>query len=283
MNNYNFVIRESNESKLIFPDADSNYLELELILENEYPYIADAINDENYYIEAGIASFFDEIIYENKVVGFATFDMVSDYEVLLLDCFILPEFRGNRLFFNELEKLIYCGANVSILQPTRNVVELLLDYAFAKKIDDNIVVSAIDFYFDEIDVKSSKNDSSIDYELSSSNFYDLSICSTVLFQDGEIFYHELLENDLVNYGERKKLTFDYFKKIKDLFAQNKNEFNQLAIDLKEELPKTDLDYEDIIGHGEGLSDYMLTFVDDGLISYERALEIKKRLKSEWES
>ena len=156
MAEFNYVIRDNGMPELICAESEYDFLELDKILEDNYPYIADSMNEENYHVEVGISAFFDEILYDDKVVGFATFDAGEDFELILQDCFILPEFRGKRLFFNELEKLIFLGSNLTILQPTRKLVQLLLDYAYAKNVTEDIVVSAIDFIFDDVDVKTNK-------------------------------------------------------------------------------------------------------------------------------
>ena len=282
MSKIDYVIRKEGYSDLICAESEWDFLVTEDILQN-YPYILNSMAKEEYYIENEICTFFDEIIFENKVVGFATFQTRFDDTLLMSECFILPEFRGNRLFFNEICKMLFVNSKFGILQPTRNIVELLISYAFAKNFTENIVVSAIEFYFDDFDAKSSKNRELDEDEMNPSNFYDLSINSTVFVEGDEIIYHDLLENDLLKNGERKKLDENYFNDLKLVFSKNKDKLNELIIELKQELPKVEFGFNEIIGRGEGLSEFMQSMVDGDLLTYDEALGLKKQLTEEYDS
>ena len=282
MSKIDYVIREDGSAKLFSADPEVEFLDATDILE-DYPYIVDSMEAEGYYMENDLCYLFDEILFENKVVGFATFQIRNKNEVILTECYILPQYRGNRLFFNELSKFLFVSPNFGILQPTKNIVELLISYAYAKKVTDDIVVSAFDFYFDDIYAESNKKELFSQEELPVSNFYDLSICSTIFVEDGEVIYHDLVENDLNNYGKRKDLTNDYFDNIIALFRENQKEYDELIIELKNELPQEKLDYDVIVGHEEGLSVFMQGFVDNEILSYDKAVEIKQQLIREYEA
>ena len=280
MSKANYVIREDGMPVMITAETDFDFIDSEEIL-NDYPYITESMNEEEYCLENELCFAFDELLYENKVVGFATFEL-NDQTLMLTECYILPEFRGKQIFFNEICKMIFSAPEFGILQPTRNVVELLIDYSFAKKVSDDIVVSGIDFYFNDLDAKSNKREE-ISHELPLSNYYDLGICSTILVDVGEVIYHDMLENDLGKYGVRKELTEDYFKDTAELFFKNQNEFKKIILELKEELPQEKWGYDVIVGEGEGLSEFMQGIVDNEVVSYDRALEIKQQLITEYES
>ena len=281
MSKINYITREDGSPKLFSVETEFDFLDLDEILE-DYPYILDSMeNEEEYYIENDICSFFDEILFENKVVGFATYDTRNMTDLLLCECYILPEFRGKKLFFDEICKMIFIAENFGILQPTRNIVDLLVDYSFAKNVTEDIVVSGIPFYFDEIDAKSYKNRELDEDEMDPSYFYDLSINSTISVDNDDIIYHNLLENDLRRHGKRKELDESYFTNIKDFFTEN--DFDDVIEELIENLPQIKFGYDEIIGNSEGLSDYMQSIVDNGMISYDKAIEIKQQLISEFES
>lgn len=280
MSKVNYVIREDGMPLMISGESEFDFIETADALKN-YPYIIESMNNEEYYLENDICFIFDELIYENKVVGFATFELYDQSVLMLTECYILPEFRGKQIFFNEISKMIFSAPQFGILQPTRDIVELLIRYSYAKNVTDDIVASGIDFYFNEWDAKSNKRDE-ISADILLSNFYDLKICSSIIAYDDEIIYHDLLENDLRKYGERKELSEDYFKDLSKLFFKNKDEFEKLINELKEELPQEELGFDEIIGEGEGLSELMQGIVDNEIISYDRALEIKQQLLQEYE-
>ena len=276
-----FVIREPGNPEFFSSESESEFLRMDKILK-DYPYICDAIESENYNLQKNYCTLFDEILFEDKVVGFASFVMIREH-FLLRDCFILPEFRKKGLFYEELGKMSLITENFGILQPTRNFVELLIDYSFAEKFNEDIVITAMDFYFEDLDALSTRNIGLDENELVASNFYDLSINSTVFIDNDEVIYHKSLENDLQRYGPRKELDDDYFKNLKKFFKQNEDEFADILFDLTENLPSDKLSYEDIVGSDNELSEGMKGIVEKGFISYEDAQKITKQLIEEYES
>lgn len=68
----------------------------------------------------------------------------------------------------------------SIMEPTRLVVEILIKYGFACKINDDIVASAIEFIVPGNHVLSNQE---YDDEELSTHYYDLSICSCIHILD----------------------------------------------------------------------------------------------------
>ena len=159
---------------------------------------------------------FKEILFENKVVGFTFYELNSPTNFILNEIYILPEFRGNSLFLLEINILLVAGNSLTILQPTKNIVEILIHYGLAYKLSENIVASAISFDFKNEDVLSNSNEEFDDEQIMSSNIYDLDIRSILLLMDistpgwNIIYYHEELENDFKRYGKRKPLNKSYF-------------------------------------------------------------------------
>ena len=282
MSEIEYKIRKDGNPVMFAAESESEPLDTDMVLD-EYPYIQEAMYKENYRLKNLLCMVFDEIVFENKVVGFATYDIRDNFEFMMTECYILPEFRGKRLFFDEICKMHLIAPRFGILQPTRNVIELLLDYAFAKYATENIVVSAIDLYLDPFDVKSDDGEECYGLHAPPSNFYDFSICSTLFIHNDEVFYHSLLNNDCLRGLQRKKLDADYFDNIRKVFSKNCVEFEKLIGELKKELPSNNLGYDVIVGYGEGLSEYMQGMVDENIISYERAVEIREQLIKEYQS
>ena len=282
-----FIIRNDNDPEIIHGDL-SNYLDVESILKEKYGYIYEAIQNEGFILENNLGDIFKEILFENKVVGFAFYELNSVTNFVLNEIYILPEFRCNSLFLLEINILLAAGNSLSILQPTKNIVEILIHYGFAYKLSENIVASAISFDFKNEDILSNSNEEFDDEQIMSSNIYDLDIRSILLLMDistpgrNIIYYHEELENDFKRYGKRKPLNKSYFNEIKDLFLQNSEEFTQIMFDLKDKLPKSQLGFDIVVGHGDEFSDYMQDMVDDGIISKNKAQRIKEVLTEEYE-
>ena len=260
----------------ILYDEDDEVFDIEEVLVN-YPYIVKSMNEENYALQKDTCIAFYEILSEDKVVGFITVDLLDGIVFLLTDCYILPEFRGNSLFYTELSKLLKIPRGFGILQPTRKMVELLIEYSIAKEVDNNIVVSGIDFYFYDFEAGLNKNDGAV----LNSNFYDLGICSTILINDEDVIYHNQLQDDIKNYGERKNLSKTYFENIKKQFEENKNEYNQIISFLKDYLPIKKMTYDEFIGHRKGLSDFLMRLVEKDVLYVPVAFKIQNQITDEY--
>ena len=282
-----YIIRKDDDPKIICNDF-SEYMDVESILKKDYGYIYESIQNEGFILENKFGDIFKEILFESKVVGFAFYELNSMTNFVLNEIYILPEFRGNSLFLLEITLLLLAGNTLSILQPTKNIVEILIHYGFASKLSENIVASAISFDFKSEDILSNSNEKFDDSQIMSSNIYDLNVRSSLFLMDistpgrNVIYYHEELENDFNEYGKRESLNENYFNEIKDLFLQNSDEFTQVMFDLKERLPKSQLGFGVVIGHDDEFSDYMQDLIDDGVISKNKAKNIKDILTEEYE-
>lgn len=282
-----FIIRKDDDPKIIHNDL-SDYLDVESILKNDYGYIYESIQNEGFILENKFGDIFKEILFESKVVGFAFYELNSMTNFVLNEIYILPEFRGYSLFLLEIIILLSAGNTLSILQPTKNIVEILIYYGFASKLSENIVASAISFDFKNEDILSNSDEKFDDGQIMSSNIYDLNVRSSLFLMDistpgkNVIYYHEELENDFNEYGKRKSLNESYFNEIKELFLQNSDEFTQMMIDLKERLPKSQFGFEVIIGYDDEFSDYMQDLIDGDIISEDKAKNIKDILTEEYE-
>ena len=75
------------------------------ILKKYYDYIYQAICEEGIILKAPECNLFKELVFENKVVGFWSYDFSREFITAALNnIYVLPKFRGNNLFLEELEK-----------------------------------------------------------------------------------------------------------------------------------------------------------------------------------
>lgn len=135
---------------------------------------------------------------DNKVVGFATYFVTQASSMTLTDAYVLPEFESQNLLFKNILILLASGTNVSILKPTRDIVESLIKNNYAIKLTDSIVTSAINFDMLEEDIIGNFDLKGI---TPSTNLYDLNLCSPIFLYDistpgvCEIFYLDVLPSD----------------------------------------------------------------------------------------
>lgn len=278
------IIRKNDNLQRVF--LSENTFDIISILKDNYAYIYDSIEREDFILKYPECNLFKELIFERQVVGFCTYDFSREFMTAALsNIYILPQFRGNGIFLGELENTMKDYCKPSIMEPTRLVVERLIDYGFARKINDNIVVSAIEFI-----VPGSHVLSNCPYgnEELSTHFYDLEMCASFHVLDldkGIIAYSSPLNYDIIHYDcieKRMGIDEDYFSKIRELFLGRDVEFMQIILHLEENLPIKSYTLSEIIGDEDNFSEYIQSLIDDGHVSHEKALEIKRQIKEEYE-
>lgn len=279
----NYLIRENNTQKVFLTE---NTLDVIEILNKNYPYIYNSLKEEEFVLKSEKCNLFKELVFDKKVVGFCSYDFSREFLTAALNnIYVLPEFRGNNLFKEELEKTLKDHNKPSIIEPTRFLVELLIKYGFAKNITENIVASAIELVVPGEHVESNKQ--IITEEELSTHFYDLNICASIHFlnlNENRIAYSLPLNEDIKKYDcieARLNLTDEYFEEINNLFNEKESEIQQTLIDLEEKLPLINYSLEEIIGDENGFSPYIETLIDDAHITQNQALEIKEQLKEEY--
>ena len=283
-----YIIRKDN-----IPEMSNNYGEevLDEKLKSDYQYILDSMEVEGYRIRFNDFSFFSEILYEGKVVGFVTYQYLMGNNLTMNEIYILPDFRGNNLFLDEIIRIIMSGATLSFNEPTRQLVEILIHAKFAVKLTDNLVATAFGFDISDEHLLH-HGDFDLGDGICSASLYDLSICSPLYLQDistlgvCNIAYQKVLEWDDMHYDCRKardSMDMDeYFNEFKINMLVNNDEYVAMLKGLKDNLPRGIMNYETVFGDGEGLSDYMKSLVDDGALKTNEALRLIKQLKREYE-
>ena len=285
MDEINFLIREDNIAKVYLSEGN---MDVHDILNENYGYIVDSMLLEDFKVKSLKCNLFKELVLDNKVVGFCSYDFSREFLTAALNnIYVIPEFRGNKFFLNELKTTMDEYNKPSIMEPTRLIVELLIEYGFARKIDKGIVASAIEFIIPGEHVMSNR-----DYDASeelATHFYDLNMCASIHFLDLEnryLAYSSPLNYDIIHYDcleKRKTIDDDYFNEIIDLFSEKEEKLIEAVLDLEDKLSVKTYTLEEVIGREGELSHYMESLIDDAHVTYESALEIKEQIKEEYEA
>ncbi len=237
---FNCIVRENNVGKIISEDGMLDAVDIEETLRSRYIYLYNSIKENNYELKVNHCTYFKEIVFKKKVVGFFAYTITNSVTNLsLVACYILPEFRGRGLFFDEINNILEEGKEISLYHPPSFIMKLLIKYGFAKKISEKIIVSSI-----RIDIPSNSisniygteekhNDS-----IFSSNIYDCQLCGFLVIpkEDNEIIYlTKCYQDDEKNSCKEKRDQLDetYFEDIKKLLKNKKNEINAFLKIIKE--------------------------------------------------
>ena len=198
------------------PEGKIFTLPIKTILKENYIYILRSINEENYYImEDDTCFFFKEVLYDDEVVGFATYKTTQiNKDTLVMQYFyVLPEYREKGLLEEEIdESAALFESSIIIENPTREMVESLTKHKLARIFDNRFVISRIPFM---VSMHSLENvlKGTVREEYDSgdaltyskmSHLYDLDLCAVVGIANKDIdnMYDEenVDEEDINNYN-----------------------------------------------------------------------------------
>jgi len=293
MKDNELIYREDGEAKTRLMNEELTLLDLNEVLK-DYPYIKESMEKENYIIENPMCSFFGELLYDNYVVGFVAYYVDIDIqEVYLYEIYVLPEYRGNGFLDKEIQRLLKDGEVLNIYEPNHTLINTLIKYGYAAKLNDYLVSSAIPLEAPADSYTSNTGEHFLNEESQNlSNLYDLNI-SAVLFlhnissyNTNIIHYTRALNSDIINYDaleKRKELDSNYFDKIKRDMTENCDKFAETITELKSKLPKTKYDIEEIVGKAPQLSEFLEGVIEDNIITPEEAYQIQKQMTEEYEN
>lgn len=174
--------------------------DIEDILCKDYVYLLDSMDMENFEYEDTSFDVFKEIVYKNKVVGFVSYFNQDDI-LVLMESYIMPEYRNNNLLCNELAS----KTNLALHRPKIDFVKTLVECNKATMLSDGVVVSEMLFNTSSFDLKKRT-----DFGQYYSHVYDIDNGS-ILLLDKEAFFNYSLPNrsDMINYGLNVDMDYDY--------------------------------------------------------------------------
>ena len=240
MAKYNCVIREDNIGKTISEDAMLDAVDIEETLRSYYVYLYNSIKESNYKLKVNHCTYFKEIVFKKKVVGFNAYTIInSPSNLSLVASYILPEYRGKGLFFDEINEIYENGKELNIYHPPRFLMELLVNYGFAKKINDNIIVSSINI---DIPSNSISNDLTM-YDnvydtILSSNLYDSELCGFLIIpkdDEEKIYITNFYPEDDEKYSckeKRENITEDYLANILSILKDNEKKIQDFLKNIR---------------------------------------------------
>lgn len=277
----NYIIRNDGVG-LQYSNALKNF-NISDLLKEKYDYLYRACIEDKYNIRLESCNLFKELIYKNRVVGFVTYRIFNENQYLLTNIFILSGYRRNYLFYDELEYQFMNNNKITIFEPNRQVIEALIKYNWAKKITDNLLVSAINFEMKQSKLLSITNQKLVNgYALS--NIYDTDICSTLSFKifnksRYNVYYSAFQEDDkrFNCIEKREKISKQYFDKLVSEIIDRDSEIERWLFLLRKNLPSKKISSEEIIGKPTKFSQKLLDFIDEGLITNKEAKFIQNQL------
>ena len=178
--------------------------DIEDILCKDYVYLLDSMDMENFEYDDTSFDVFKEIVYKNRVVGFVSY-FNQDGILLLMESYIMPEYRNNNLLCNDLAS----NTNLALYQPKIDFVQNLIECNKDTMLSEGVVISEILFNTSSFNLKKRT-----DLDQYYSHVYDINNGS-ILLLDKESFFNYSLPNqsDVEKYGLNVDMDDDYLNKV----------------------------------------------------------------------
>lgn len=260
---FNCIIREDNVGRTVSEDGMLDAVDIEETLRSHYIYLYNSIKEENYKLKVNHCTYFKEIVFKKKVVGFSAYTMINSVSNLtMVASYILPEFRKRGLFFDEINNIFEEGKQLSIYQPQSFVMDLLVKYGFAKKINENLIISSIKINIPSNSISNifGTENTSIEETFFTSHIYDSNLCGFLVFpqEDENILYLSdcYPEDDKMHTcsEKRENISNDYQKDVQNLLKQNDDEIRDFLNNIyknysyynkSDEEKSEDIDFEEL--------------------------------------
>lgn len=189
--------------------------DIEDILCKDYVYLLDSMDMEDFEYDDTSFDVFKEIVYKNKVVGFVSY-FNQDGILLLMESYIMPEYRKNKLLCDEFVS----NTNLALYQPKIDFVKTLIECNKATMLSEGIVVSEILFNTSSFELKKRT-----DFDQCYSHVYDINKGS-ILLLDKEAFFNYSLPNrsDMIKYELDINIDDDYLNKAYNIVFNYNEEY-----------------------------------------------------------
>lgn len=281
MKNIDYIYREDKEH--IFECEDKlEKINIKDLLEKEYSYINESVNSNNYNIRLNECDIFKELICNQKVVGFVTYNKISRQNKLLTNIYIIEGYRRRRLFSKEISYQYKNSNKITIYEPNKLIIEVLIKLGYAKQINDSLLISAINFNM-QLSEALSNSTEDLPEKLKVANMYDTNICATLSFKiftktKYTVYYTKVLAEDKNRCEQaRKNMDKTYFDNIVKYLIDCDMEIQRWLYLLRNNLPKTHIYLEDIIGTTQLLPEVLQEKVSDNTLTIKEARKIQNQI------
>ncbi|MBR0472118.1 MAG: hypothetical protein IJI98_05420 [Methanosphaera sp.] len=292
------------EKTLDVDEFNDNTILLDFLKKN-YSYIHQAIEYEGYIIEEYSCPFFREVVYDDKVVGFYTFEYISDFiqRLCINEFFVVPEYRKNKIFINTLKKLIAHSNYDSILlrNPPRLIIDILIKNGMAKQFSKNLVRTGLKLAtrinkimrnkkLNKLYMYTTSNEDQITYM---GNVYDMNLNSIVFNDRLDIItdYDDIIILSNPRMCDNKK--YHLAKKIKNVDKRYVKNIYKTIVKSWDELEKIQEDIDKQFMENNGIDMYLGTLdepidliqdlIDDDELNGDELESIRMKIEKALES
>ena len=260
-------------------------------IKEHYPDIYESMQEESYSLCSDECDFFNELVYDSEVVGFATYDHnYGSGDYMLKDIYIIPEYKSKHYLYDELYNVLSNGYTLSIYQPEHQLIDKLIEDDLAVVVDDNLILTAVG-----LDVSNNnilykhRNVDLKEGNIYTSYIYNPEISALIIIpqnpKDKKIYYSEIVESDKNNYdvvNNRRRIKKKYFAKLKKQCNKKWDEYSEVVKQLHESLPQESYTPKDLSDTNTKVFKYLDELENNENFTKEKIEELKDKLIFEYD-
>lgn len=283
MKNIEYIYRK-NDGHTINKEDQGHKINIKELLENKYSYINDSIKENNYNIRLNECDQFRELIYNQKVVGFVTYNKLNKSTKLLTNIYIINGYRRNHLFTEEIKRQYQQSQKINIYEPNKLLIDVLIKQGYAKQLNKTLLISAINFTMQLSNAITNNND--LPEKHQNTNLYDTNICATLSFKiftknKYTVYYTKILEEDKKKcQNARNSMDEKYFDKIVKTIIEQDMEIQRWLYLLRHNLPKKQYNMEGLIGTTDNLPETLREKIKNNQLTNKEAKIIQNQVRLE---
>ena len=202
------------------------------LIKDKYPQIHQSIIKEDYKIEYQKYDNFNEIIKEDKCIGFFTTQTKTEEKIniILNECYIIPEYRGEKIIKDIIFSIkIYPDMNIIIRNPTREIIKTLIYTGLALPLKDGITYSTIKLIDTYENITYTEDENLPKQGQYQTNLYDQNKSSIILLKDKKITISTPRKSEIKKHklNPQEKIGPEYTNNIKLLVFEYKHHTDTL--------------------------------------------------------
>lgn len=253
------------------------------LLSTEYGDISDLTDDEM-FLQKDTCDIFYELTFKGYMVGFATYDIIGNVHYILTGLYLQSDEFYSTVLFNEVKRQLQQSHILSIQEPTKKIIRHLIRYGFAKKLNNYLVISAINFNLNTKTLKSYDNQKITNHNrLYLTNIYDIKqgiSLSLHIFNrlNYTCYYSDSVESHFND--DKEQLDKIYFDKLVSYILDYDDIIEKTLFYLRNNIHNAIESEEAITNAMMELSQKISQMHDDGKISANEAKVIQEQLFDE---
>ena len=203
------------------------------LIKEKYPEIEKAMKKEKYIIEYQEFDNFNEIIKDDKIIGFFTTQTRIDNQIniILNECYIIPEKRGQDILKDIIFSIkTYPDMDIILRNPTRQLIKTLEHSGLAIPLEDGITYTIIKLIDSTENIRYTQDKTLTKKAEYTTKLYDQNNSTMITINENKITVNKPRKSEKEKYNiEQHEIKKGYLNNIKIINLEYKQHMDTLEL------------------------------------------------------